>query len=377
MSKLKPVLLLALCGLLVFIGLLALVPNAESAATSIPAFTPNVVDTTGTLGPADIADINSALQQVRDKAGLWGAVYIVSSLQREAIESLSERAFRTWELGKKGQDNGLLLVLAMQDRRSRFEVGYGLEGDLPDLIARQALDDVLTPLMRQGEVKSAIIESFNFMAGVKSHDPVLIRSAPPTPSTPPTPALAQDTSSFFTEESSISTDAERVSQGWIAFAIYATFLWGASLLIPFAQRARARRLAASDPRYVLEQDASLNYGQPFSGKGLLKRVFLTGFFTLNPGLFVFVAGWMGMFGSAGLWLIAALCALVCRWCYRWCVGRYTSMPAYTQWQQAKSVSSSASGSSWSRSSSSSSHSSSSSSRSGGGRSGGGGSSGSW
>src|SRR5690606_24822557 len=67
--------------------------------------------------------------------------------------------------------NGLLLILAMQDRKSRFEVGYGLEGDLTDALTRRALDDVLRPYMRQGEVKTAVVKSFAYLAGSKSGDP--------------------------------------------------------------------------------------------------------------------------------------------------------------------------------------------------------------
>ncbi|WP_267118461.1 TPM domain-containing protein, partial [Xanthomonas sacchari] len=130
---------------------LLLWPVLGRCAVAIPPYTPNVVDPAGTLSADDTQRINAALQRLRKRQHIWGAVYIVPSLQDEPIERLAERAFRTWRLGRQGSDNGLLLVLAMQDRRSRFEVGYGLEGVLPDVVARHALDDYLAPRLRQGD----------------------------------------------------------------------------------------------------------------------------------------------------------------------------------------------------------------------------------
>lgn len=115
----------AISSLLLAASLLAASPTVR--ANPVPPFTPNVVDESGTLTPEDRREINAALAEVRAKADIWGAVLVVDRLQDDTVDSLAEKAFREWKLGKEKVDNGLLLVLAMQDRKSRFEVGYGLE----------------------------------------------------------------------------------------------------------------------------------------------------------------------------------------------------------------------------------------------------------
>ena len=74
------------------------------------------------------------------------------------------RRSRKWELGQAGEDNGLLLVLVMEDRKSRFEVGYGLEGSITDVHARRALDDYLAPRMRAGDPAGAIVDAFDYLS---------------------------------------------------------------------------------------------------------------------------------------------------------------------------------------------------------------------
>lgn len=76
-------------------------------------------------------------------------IWIVESLQDEPIENLSIRAVDTWKLGEKGQDRGVLLLVAVKDRTARIEVGRGLEGDIPDITAGRLVRDVLTPAFRQ------------------------------------------------------------------------------------------------------------------------------------------------------------------------------------------------------------------------------------
>jgi uncharacterized protein len=344
--------------------LLAWAAPAHAADAPIPAFTPNVVDSAGALSQTDVGDINAALQLVRERADIWGAVYIVNSLEGEPIESLAERAFRAWALGQKGQDNGLLLVLAMQDRRSRLEVGYGLEGDLPDLVTKRTLDEVLAPAMRRGEVKAGIVQSFNWLASVKSRDPVFMQGA----------ALPQGAMTTRSESRHSSTDAgESIENGWIAFGVYAAFLWGIAVFIPMIQRARARRLAASDPNYKIEQDASVSYGRPSVGLWLSKGGFVVLFLTVNPGVFIFIAGWQNWLVGGYLWAMIALGVAIAWMVYRWLVDRYVSYIAYTDWQGRQGARASSFGSSGSSSWSSSSDSSSSHSSS----SGGGGSSGHW
>jgi len=141
------------------------------AAIQIPAFTPNIVDPQGYLDSEARQRVDTQLQLIRDQSGIWGAVYVLDTLDGQSIEDLAEKAFKKWELGKAGKDNGLLLVLVMKDRESRFEVGYGLEGSITDVHARRALDDYLAPKMRSGDPAGAIVDAFDYLSLQAMNDP--------------------------------------------------------------------------------------------------------------------------------------------------------------------------------------------------------------
>ncbi|MCC4597421.1 TPM domain-containing protein [Xanthomonas campestris pv. phormiicola] len=357
---------------------LLLWPTLPARAVAIPAYTPNVVDPAGVLTAAERQRVNASLQQVRDTQGIWGAVYIVPSLDGRSIEELAERAFKTWQLGQKSSDNGLLLVLSMQERRSRFEVGYGLEGSLPDMVAKHALDDYLAPRMRQGDTAGAIVDAFGFMARVAAKDPDSVAE------------LSHPTSR------SGGDDKSDWVRGGIAWAGLLTLVW----LLPPLQRHWMRHLRARLLRHHPELgDAPEDIAESKrkqSSFGLFLKLFLT----LNPGVFVLVLS--ALFPLAfWLWIAAELLAPVLILALS---GRRYRSPqrfrAFLQQQARKRkalirkghvvetapgafaytaayYASEAASSSSSGSSSSSSGSSSGSSSSGGGSSGGGGASSSW
>ena len=160
--------------LLAVLFLLGVLGSAHAEPTAIPEFTPNIVDPGNVLDAAGKEAVNAAIQRVRDESKVWGAVYIVGSLGDESIEELAVRAFEKWQLGQAGVDNGLLLVLAMQDRKSRFEVGYGLEGTITDVAALHALDAYLAPKMRTGDTAGAIVDAFGYLSRLVAQDPVAV-----------------------------------------------------------------------------------------------------------------------------------------------------------------------------------------------------------
>jgi len=243
------------------IGFLVFLSNVATSAVSIPPFKPNIVDITGTLSTEEQAEINEALQTVRELANIWGAVFVINSLDDDSIESVAERAFRQWELGQRGIDNGLLLVLSMKDRQSRFEVGYGLEGDIPDVVALRALDEVLKPLMRGEQYKEAIIASFFYLASVKSDNPAFhgFRDSTTTRA-----ANDHDINFLF---------------GSLALAVYLFALW----VVPFLKHkqvlAQARRLEETIAGFKIADHADLE-----ANKSIGIKIFLS----INPGCFVFV-----------------------------------------------------------------------------------------
>lgn len=146
-----------------FAACFALFTGVAAAIVEIPAYVPNVVDS-GQLSASERNEVNAALQWISNQDHIWGAVLILPSLDDEAIESVAVRAFEKWGLGAKGIDNGLLLVLAMKERQARFEVGYGLEGFLPDAVARRVLDEQLVPKLRAGRLAEGITSAFGAMA---------------------------------------------------------------------------------------------------------------------------------------------------------------------------------------------------------------------
>ncbi len=84
------------------------------------------------------------------------AVLTVPTTGGEPIESFSLRVAESWKLGNKGADNGILLIVASQDRKARIEVGYGLEGAVPDVIAKRVIEDVMIPRFRAGDMPGGI-----------------------------------------------------------------------------------------------------------------------------------------------------------------------------------------------------------------------------
>ena len=136
---------------------LLLISNAAfSKDFTPPDFKPNVVDQSGILSAPEIASLNATIQQIRERSDVWSAVYVLKSLDENTIEDIAVQTFKHWELGAKGKNNGILLVVALADHRSRIEVGYGLEDKVTDSASRIVLERVTNPFFRKGEFFNGI-----------------------------------------------------------------------------------------------------------------------------------------------------------------------------------------------------------------------------
>jgi uncharacterized protein len=128
-----------------------------------------VNDFAGVLSPGTLASLNALCAQVDRQAHAQIAVVTVKSLDGEPIENFATALEDKWKVGKKGSDRGLLLILATNDRKYRTEVGYGLEGILPDGrvgdIGRQ-----MVPYLRQNDYDGAVTMAVRQMAGVIAAD---------------------------------------------------------------------------------------------------------------------------------------------------------------------------------------------------------------
>lgn len=143
----------AAASVLVALLLLGSGANAESA---VPPLRARVTDLADLLPPDAQRSLEQRLAAFERETSHQIAVLTIPSLEGEAIESFSLRAVEAWKLGRADADNGILLLVAARDRRARIEVGYGLVGAVPDIVAKRVLEDVLFPRFRAGDFEGGI-----------------------------------------------------------------------------------------------------------------------------------------------------------------------------------------------------------------------------
>ncbi|NUO77571.1 MAG: YgcG family protein, partial [Lysobacter sp.] len=122
----------------------------------IPALDSPVIDTTGTLDAASRQSLEAQAIALQQRKGSQLQVLVVPTTQPEDIAQYAVRAFEQWKIGRKGVDDGVLLVVAKEDRRVRIEVGYGLEGAIPDATASRVIQEYLVPHFRSGDYAGGI-----------------------------------------------------------------------------------------------------------------------------------------------------------------------------------------------------------------------------
>lgn len=146
-------------------GLAAGVAGAQGLQP-IPPLTARVTDTTGTLDAGQKAALEAKLAAFEREKGAQVAVLIVPTTQPEDIAQYSIRVVDAWKLGRAQPDDGALLLVAKDDRRLRIEVGYGLEGALPDAIASRIIRETITPRFRQDDYYGGIDAGVDRILGV-------------------------------------------------------------------------------------------------------------------------------------------------------------------------------------------------------------------
>ncbi len=145
-------------ALFIFICL-CLSANASYAEVAIPDKPVNhVVDLAGVINDNVEAALNQYLLELEQKTTAQMIVLTITSLEGESIDDISIRiAHDKWKLGQKGKDNGVLFLIALQDKKYRIEVGYGLEGVLPDSLAGTIGRQYLVPYFRKGDYSTGIL----------------------------------------------------------------------------------------------------------------------------------------------------------------------------------------------------------------------------
>jgi uncharacterized protein len=189
-----------------FLLLLAATAGA-SAQPAIPELwgTP-VHDEAGILSPQTIHALEQKLKLHEDSTSNQIAILTLPTLEGEPLEDFSIRVVEQWKLGQKGKDNGVLLLIVTRDRKMRIEVGYGLEGALPDILCSQIIRNEMAPRFRQGD----------FDGGVNAAVEAIIR------------AIAGEYTVESTTDAPQELDAgARVLMGLFVFVILGIFTWAA------------------------------------------------------------------------------------------------------------------------------------------------------
>ncbi len=163
--------LASLLTLVLGLAWLVAVPAAWGAK-EVPFLAARVNDVANLVSPAVRERLETKLADVERRTGAQIAVLTVDSLDGDSIEDYAVRVFQTWKLGRKGVDDGVLFVVARQERRMRIEVGYGLESRLTDARSRQILDDIVRPVFRAGNFGAGIEAGVDAIAAVVEGAPL-------------------------------------------------------------------------------------------------------------------------------------------------------------------------------------------------------------
>ena len=130
----------------------------------IPTHTGPVVDLAGAFTQSENAQISASLMQFKRKYGPQIQVVTIPKLQDETIEGFSIKIADKWKLGSKDKDDGVLLLIATQDRKVRIEVGQGLEGDLPDALAGKIIRAGIIPFFKKGQINVGVLTGLGMIA---------------------------------------------------------------------------------------------------------------------------------------------------------------------------------------------------------------------
>lgn len=144
-----------------FLFLLLLFPVGKGFGLDVPELSGHVNDQADLISSGVELKIENYLREFERSDSTQVAVLTIPSLEGEALDEYSLRVAETWALGQKGKDNGVLLLVAKADRKIKIEVGYGLEGNLTDLMAGRIVDNEITPYFRQGNFEGGIIAGIN------------------------------------------------------------------------------------------------------------------------------------------------------------------------------------------------------------------------
>jgi uncharacterized protein len=134
------------------------------AEVTYPDYSTMVNDFTGTLDAGWKSSIEDLCIKVRNETGAEIGVAVISDLQGITIEEYAVKLFEKWGVGKADKDNGVLLLVSMQERKVRIEVGYGLEGVITDLEAGNIINDIIVPRFKENDYNAGVYDGVYALA---------------------------------------------------------------------------------------------------------------------------------------------------------------------------------------------------------------------
>ena len=163
--------LLARGGWRLAIGIIALLYTALAVfAVNFPALTGRIVDQENIIPAETRSAIEPKLADLEAKSGIQFVVATVTSLEGQEVEPYANELFRSWKLGEKAKNNGVLLLVAPNERRVRIEVGYGLEGTLTDALTKVIITNAITPRFKSGDFSGGISRGIDDIITVLTTD---------------------------------------------------------------------------------------------------------------------------------------------------------------------------------------------------------------
>jgi uncharacterized protein len=145
-----------------------LLPGWVAAADllPLPELKARVTDLTATLSPEQSSRLEEKLQAIETKKGSQVVVLLLPTTQPESIEAFGIRLAEAWKIGRKGSSDGVIVIVAKNDRRMRLEVGYGLEGAIPDAVAKRIVAERMAPRFKQGDFAGGIDSAVDALSGI-------------------------------------------------------------------------------------------------------------------------------------------------------------------------------------------------------------------
>jgi uncharacterized protein len=137
-------------------AVLVAVPALAAGDVAVPPLRARVTDLTGTLTAPQVRALETRLRDFESAKGSQIAVLVLPTTQPETIEQYSIRVADAWKIGRAKIDDGAILLVAKNDRKLRIEVGRGLEGAIPDAVAKRVVSDIITPRFRDGDFYGGI-----------------------------------------------------------------------------------------------------------------------------------------------------------------------------------------------------------------------------